>query len=79
MVLGMLAGVSELSVLIHPLSYAVLITSIASGCAYVYIGSVKATQTSQGQSTEAQPHGNSTSSEQGPLSENVVDHGVKDK
>lgn len=79
MVLGMLAGVSELSVLIHPLSYAVLVTSIASGCAYVYIGSVKATQTSQGQSTEAQPQDDSKGSEQRALSEKFINQGGKGK
>lgn len=73
MVLGMLAGASQLSVLIHPLSYAVLITSIASGCAYVYIGSMKATQSSQTQATEAKANDGSESLEQGPRSEKVVD------
>lgn len=67
MVLGMLAGGSELSVLIHPLSYAVLVTSIASGCAYVYIGAKKATHTSQAQVQT------SAVSTQGSLSEKVVD------
>ena len=84
-VLGMLAGASELSVLIHPLSYAVLITSVASGCAYVYIGSVKATQTAQAQSSETQTDDGSESSEssessgQGSLSEQIVDRHAKIK
>lgn len=53
LVLGMLAGASELSILVAPLSYAVLITSIASGCAYVYIGSVKAMRSSENTDGEA--------------------------
>ena len=79
MVLGMLAGASELSILIPPLSYAVLITSIASGCAYVYIGAVKATQTPQAQTPDAQADDGLESSDQGSLSENVIDRRAKIK
>ncbi|MFT5135880.1 MAG: cardiolipin synthase [Arenicella sp.] len=78
-VLGMLAGASELSILIPPLSYAVLITSIASGCAYVYIGAVKATQTPQVQTTDVQADDGLDSVDQGSLSENVIDRRAKIK
>jgi len=41
-VLSMLAGASQLNVLILPMTFAVVITSVASGFAYVYLGAIKA-------------------------------------
>ena len=51
-VLASLAGVDQLNLLFPAISYAVLISSVWSGCAYVYIWSVKATQNSSGKSDD---------------------------
>ena len=47
-VLAALAGIQELSVLIPAVSYAVFVSSVASGCAYVYIWAVKPPQERNG-------------------------------
>jgi len=46
LVLAVLAGASQFSMLIPSTSYAVLITSVISGSAYVYIWAIKASQSS---------------------------------
>lgn len=52
-VLAALAGVDELSILIPAVSYAVFVSSVVSGCAYVYIWAVKPSQERNGDALES--------------------------